>query len=42
MGDDGLQLLQYELTIFSLRTPGYEWLAQAQQAALFTGHGGLR
>jgi AcrR family transcriptional regulator len=31
-GDDGLQLLQYELTIFSLRTPGYEWLAQAQYA----------
>lgn len=31
-GDDGLQLLQYELTIFSRRTPGYEWLAEAQYA----------
>jgi AcrR family transcriptional regulator len=32
VGDDGLQLLQYELTIFSRRTPGYEWLAEAQYA----------
>lgn len=30
VGDDGLQLLQYELTVFSRRTPGYEWLAEAQ------------
>ena len=30
VGDDGLQLLQYELTIFCRRTPGYEWLAEAQ------------
>ncbi len=28
--DDGLQLLQYELTIFSRRTPGYEWLSEWQ------------
>ncbi len=32
VGDDGLQLLQYELTIFSRRTPGCEWLAEAQYA----------
>ena len=30
VGDDGLQLLQYELTVFSRRTPGFEWLAEAQ------------
>ena len=28
--DDGLQLMQYELTIFSRRTPGFEWLAEWQ------------
>jgi AcrR family transcriptional regulator len=32
VGDDGLQLLQYELTIFSRRTPGQEWLADVQYA----------
>lgn len=30
VGDDGLQLMQYELAIFSRRTPGLEWLAQWQ------------
>ena len=30
VGDDGLQLMQYELTIFCCRTPGYEWLAEWQ------------
>ena len=30
--DDGLQLMQYELTIFSRRTPGLEWLAEWQYA----------
>ena len=28
--DDGLQLAQYELTIFCRRTPGFEWLATWQ------------
>ncbi|CAB4616741.1 unannotated protein [freshwater metagenome] len=28
--DDGLQLMQYELTIFCRRTPGSEWLAEWQ------------
>lgn len=28
--DDGLQLMQYELTIFCRRTPGFEWLAEWQ------------
>ena len=30
VGDDGLQLMQYELVIFCCRTPGYEWLAAWQ------------
>ena len=30
VGDDGLQLMQYELTIFCRRTPGLEWLAEWQ------------
>ncbi len=30
--DDGLQLMQYELMIFSRRTAGYEWLAEWQYA----------
>lgn len=30
--DDGLQLMQYELTIFCRRTPGFEWLAEWQYA----------
>src|SRR4249919_2494313 len=30
VGDDGLQLMQFELTIFCRRTEGYEWLAQWQ------------
>ncbi|RZU76818.1 TetR family transcriptional regulator [Micromonospora kangleipakensis] len=30
VGDDGLQLMQYELAIFCCRTPGYEWLAAWQ------------
>lgn len=32
IGDDGLQLMQYELTIFCRRTEGYEWLAEWQYA----------
>lgn len=28
--DDGLQLMQYELTIYARRTPGCEWLAKWQ------------
>jgi AcrR family transcriptional regulator len=32
ISDDGLQLRQYELVIFSRRTAGYEWLAQWQYA----------
>lgn len=32
IGDDGLQLMQYELMIFSRRTAGYEWLADWQYA----------
>ena len=32
VSDDGLQLMQYELTIFSKRTPGLEWLAEWQYA----------
>jgi AcrR family transcriptional regulator len=32
VGDDGLQLMQYELMIFCRRTPGYEWLAEWQYA----------
>jgi AcrR family transcriptional regulator len=32
VGDDGLQLMQYELMIFSRRTAGYEWLAEWQYA----------
>jgi AcrR family transcriptional regulator len=30
VSDDGLQLMQYELTIFCRRTPGLEWLAEWQ------------
>lgn len=30
--DDGLQLMQYELTIFCRRTEGFEWLAEWQYA----------
>jgi AcrR family transcriptional regulator len=30
VADDGLQLMQYELTIFCRRTPGFEWLAEWQ------------
>jgi AcrR family transcriptional regulator len=30
ISDDGLQLMQYELTIFCRRTEGYEWLAAWQ------------
>ena len=30
VSDDGLQLVQYELTIFARRTEGYEWLAEWQ------------
>jgi AcrR family transcriptional regulator len=30
ISDDGLQLMQYELMIHSLRTPGLEWLADWQ------------
>jgi hypothetical protein len=30
--DDGLQLMQYELTIYCRRTPGLEWLADWQYA----------
>jgi AcrR family transcriptional regulator len=30
LADDGLQLMQYELTIFCRRTPGFEWLAEWQ------------
>lgn len=32
IGDDGLQLMQYELTIFCRRTEGFEWLAEWQYA----------
>ena len=32
VSDDGLQLMQYELTIFCRRTEGYEWLAEWQYA----------
>ena len=32
VSDDGLQLMQYELMIFSRRTAGYEWLAEWQYA----------
>ena len=32
IGDDGLQLMQYELTIFCRRTAGFEWLAEWQYA----------
>jgi TetR/AcrR family transcriptional regulator, regulator of biofilm formation and stress response len=28
VSDEGLQLMQYELTIFCRRTEGYEWLAE--------------
>jgi AcrR family transcriptional regulator len=30
LADDGLQLMQYELVIYSRRTPGLEWLADWQ------------
>ena len=30
IGDDGLQLMQYELSIHCRRTPGLEWLAEWQ------------
>ena len=30
VGDDGLQLMQYELSIHCRRTPGLEWLAEWQ------------
>lgn len=30
ISDDGLQLLQYELTVLARRTPGLEWLAERQ------------
>jgi len=30
ISDDGLQLMQYELTIFCRRTEGFEWLAEWQ------------
>jgi AcrR family transcriptional regulator len=30
VGDDGLQLMQYELMIYCRRNPGYEWLASWQ------------
>jgi AcrR family transcriptional regulator len=30
LADDGLQLMQYELTIYCRRTPGLEWLADWQ------------
>ena len=30
VSDDGLQLMQYELTIFCRRTEGFEWLAEWQ------------
>lgn len=30
VSDDGLQLMQYELTIFARRTEGFEWLAAWQ------------
>lgn len=30
--DDGLQLMQYELTIFCRRTDGFQWLAEWQYA----------
>lgn len=30
VGDDGLQLMQYELMIYCRRTPGLEWLAAWQ------------
>ncbi|WP_034260949.1 TetR/AcrR family transcriptional regulator [Actinospica robiniae] len=30
VGDDGLQLMQYELMIYCRRTPGFEWLAAWQ------------
>jgi AcrR family transcriptional regulator len=32
LADDGLQLMQYELTIYCRRTPGLEWLADYQYA----------
>ena len=32
VSDDGLQLMQYELTIFCRRTEGFEWLAEWQYA----------
>jgi AcrR family transcriptional regulator len=32
LADDGLQLMQYELTIYCRRTPGLEWLADWQYA----------
>ena len=36
VSDDGLQLMQYELTIFCRRTEGYEWLAEWQYARYTT------
>ena len=30
VGDDGLQLMQYELTIYCRRTAGFAWLAEWQ------------
>jgi AcrR family transcriptional regulator len=32
VSDDGMQLMQYELTIFCRRTEGFEWLAEWQYA----------
>ena len=32
VADDGLRLMQYELTIFCRRTEGFEWLAEWQYA----------
>ncbi|MGW3765780.1 TetR/AcrR family transcriptional regulator [Streptomyces sp. NPDC005131] len=36
VGDDGLQLMQYELLIFCRRTPGLEWLAEWQYTRYIT------
>jgi Tetracyclin repressor-like, C-terminal domain len=36
LADDGLQLMQYELTIHCRRTPGLEWLAVWQYARYIT------
>jgi len=37
LADDGLQLMQYELTIHCRRTPGLEWLADWQYARYIAG-----